>query len=69
MTLSHYETPYHLTKTYDGWCSRKMIGFFKRYVNTVMERYKGKVHYWLTVTIHSREMKGHGKNTMLESVF
>ena len=48
VTLSHYETPYHLAKTYDGWCSRKMIGFFKRYVNTVMERYKGKVHYWLT---------------------
>lgn len=47
VTLSHYETPYHLAKTYDGWCSRKMIGFFKRYVNTVMERYKGKVHYWL----------------------
>ena len=23
----------------------------------------------LIVTIHSREMKGHGKNTMLESVF
>ena len=48
VTLSHYETPYHLAKTYDGWCSRKMIGFFKRYVNTVMERYKGKVHYCLT---------------------
>lgn len=48
VTLSHYETPYHLAKTYDGWCSRKMIGFFKRYVNTVMERCKGKVHYWLT---------------------
>lgn len=48
VTLSHYETPYHLAKTYDGWCSRKMIGFFKRYVNTVMKRYKGKVHYWLT---------------------
>ena len=47
VTLSHYETPYHLAKTYDGWCSRKMIDFFKRYVNTVMERYKGKVHYWL----------------------
>ena len=25
-----------------------MIDFFKRYVNTVMKRYKGKVHYWLT---------------------
>lgn len=48
VTLSHYETPYHLAKTCDGWCSRKMIDFFKRYVNTVMERYKGKVHYWLT---------------------
>ena len=48
VTLSHYETPYHLAKTYDGWCSRKMIDFFKRYGNTVMERYKGKVHYWLT---------------------
>ena len=48
VTLSHYETPYHLAKTYDGWCSRKMIDFFKQYVNTVMERYKGKVHYWLT---------------------
>ena len=48
VTLSHYETPYHLAKTYDGWCSRKMIDFFKRYVNTVIKRYKGKVHYWLT---------------------
>lgn len=48
VTLSHYETPYHLAKTYDGWCSREMIDFFKRYVNTVMKRYKGKVHYWLT---------------------
>ena len=48
VTLSQYETPYHLAKNYDGWCSRKMIDFFKRYVNTVMERYKGKVHYWLT---------------------
>ena len=48
VTLSHYETPYHLAKTYDGWCSRKMIDFFKRYVNTGMKRYKGKVHYWLT---------------------
>ena len=26
-------------------------------------------HLKITVTIHSREMKGHGKNTMLESVF
>ncbi len=27
VTLSHYETPLHLAKTYDGWRSRKLIGF------------------------------------------
>lgn len=48
VTLSHYETPYHLAKAYDGWCSRKLITFFQRYCKCVMGRYKGKVHYWLT---------------------
>ena len=32
-----------------------------------ISRYSGIVSY--IVTIHSREMKGRGKNTMLESVF
>ncbi len=48
ITLSHYETPYHLAKKYDGWKDRKMIKFFENYVRTVFSRYKGKVHYWLT---------------------
>ncbi|MBL1226127.1 glycoside hydrolase family 1 protein [Enterococcus sp. BWR-S5] len=48
VTLSHYETPLHLTRTYDGWRNRKMIDFFEHYVRTVFERYKGKVKYWLT---------------------
>ena len=48
VTLSHYETPLHLAKTYDGWRSREMITFFERYVRTVFTRYKDKVKYWLT---------------------
>lgn len=48
VTLSHYETPLHLSKAYDGWKSRKMIGFFNNYTRTVFERYKDKVKYWLT---------------------
>lgn len=48
VTLSHYETPYHLAKQYDGWRSREMIPFFERYCKTVFTRYKGKVQYWLT---------------------
>ncbi|PRA07261.1 MULTISPECIES: glycoside hydrolase family 1 protein [unclassified Paenibacillus] len=48
VTLSHYETPLHLSKEYDGWVNRKMIGFYERYVTTVFNRYKNKVKYWLT---------------------
>ncbi|GAA0058533.1 beta-glucosidase [Streptococcus canis] len=48
VTLSHYETPLHLAKTYNGWTDRRLIGFFERFAQTVMERYKGKVKYWLT---------------------
>lgn len=48
VTLSHYETPYHLAKKYDGWKSRNLIGFYEKYVRTVFNRYKGKVRYWIT---------------------
>jgi len=48
VTLSHYETPLHLARTYDGWRSRKLVGFFENYCRTVFKRYKGKVRYWLT---------------------
>lgn len=48
VTLSHYETPLHLAKTYNGWTDRRLVGFFERFAQTVMERYKGKVKYWLT---------------------
>ena len=48
VTISHYETPLHLAKTYDGWVNRKMIGFYERYVRTIFARYGKKVKYWLT---------------------
>ena len=48
VTLSHYETPLHLAKEYDGWVDRRVIGFFENYVRTVFTRYKDKVKYWLT---------------------
>lgn len=48
VTLSHYETPLHLAKEYDGWVNRKLVGFYERYVTTVFNRYKNKVKYWLT---------------------
>lgn len=48
VTLSHYETPLHLAKEYDGFRDRRTIEFYLHYCRTVFERYKGKVHYWLT---------------------
>lgn len=48
VTISHYETPLGLAKKYDGWRSRKLIGFFERYCRTIFTRYGGKVKYWLT---------------------
>lgn len=48
VTLSHYETPLHLARHYNGWVNRDLIGFYERYVRTVFNRYKDKVKYWLT---------------------
>lgn len=48
VTLSHYETPLHLAKQYDGWRDRRLVTFFARYCETVFRRYKDKVKYWLT---------------------
>ncbi|MDO4716979.1 MAG: glycoside hydrolase family 1 protein [Propionibacteriaceae bacterium] len=48
VTISHYETPLHLAKTYNGWVDRRMIGFYERYARTLFERYGDRVKYWLT---------------------
>ena len=48
VTISHYETPLHLARTYNGWTDRRMIGFYERYVRVLFERYGRRVKYWLT---------------------
>ena len=48
ITLSHFEMPYHLVKEYGGWADRRVIDFFVRYSDVVMQRYKNKVKYWMT---------------------
>ena len=48
VTISHYETPLHLAREYDGWVSRDLIGFYERYARTLFERYGARVKYWLT---------------------
>lgn len=48
VTISHYEMPYALVEKYNGWESRKCIDYFMTYCETLYERYKNRVKYWLT---------------------
>lgn len=48
VTISHYEMPLHLSNSYNGWASRKLIDYFGKYVKAIFDRYQDKVKYWLT---------------------
>ncbi|MGV8872573.1 MAG: glycoside hydrolase family 1 protein [Rhodococcus sp. (in: high G+C Gram-positive bacteria)] len=48
VTISHYETPLHLSREYNGWSNRALIGFYERYCRTLFERFGTRVRYWLT---------------------
>ena len=48
VTISHYEMPLYLVKTYGGWKNRKLIDFYERFAKVLFERYKGVVTYWMT---------------------
>jgi 6-phospho-beta-glucosidase len=48
VTISHYETPLHLARAYNGWTNRELIALYERYCLTLFERYGRRVRYWLT---------------------
>lgn len=48
VTVTHYETPLYLCQKYGGWQDRRLVGFYERYVKTILERYKHKVKYWMS---------------------
>lgn len=63
VTISHYETPLALAQKYNGWSDRKLIDLYVKYCQTLFERYKGKVKYWITFNeinsiIHQPFMSG-----------
>lgn len=57
VTISHYETPLHLVRTYNGWSDRRMIGFYEKYAAALFERYKDKVQYWITFNEINAQLK------------
>ncbi|MFV0381985.1 MAG: glycoside hydrolase family 1 protein [Breznakia sp.] len=47
ITMSHYEIPLYLVTEYGGFANSKVITFFERYAKVLLQRYKGKVKYWI----------------------
>ncbi|WP_207871880.1 6-phospho-beta-glucosidase [Enterococcus sp. DIV2402] len=48
VTLHHFELPLNLVKKYGAWRNRKLVELSVRYAQTIMDRYKNKVKYWMT---------------------
>jgi len=48
VTICHYENPVALANRYGGWLNPKVIDFYLRYCETIFNRYKGLVRYWIT---------------------
>ena len=59
LTLSHFEMPLHLAETYGGFQHRKVVDDFVRFAETVFERYKDKVTYWMTFNEINNQMDIH----------
>ena len=68
VTMSHFETPLGLLK-YGSWENRKTVDFFSRYAKVLLERYKGKVRYWLTFNeINAMSLQQIGRASCRERV-
>ena len=48
VTICHDEMPAVMAEKYDGWLGREAIDCYVRMAKAVVDRYKGKVKYWLT---------------------
>lgn len=48
VTICHFDCPLHLIKTIGGWRDRKMIDHYLKLCNTLFQRFKGVVKYWIT---------------------
>lgn len=48
VTISHFDYPLYVTRKYNGFRSKFMIGCFERLCRVLFTRYKGRVKYWLT---------------------
>lgn len=47
ITMYHYDVPLYLVTEYGGFANREVVDFYCNYAKVLLERYKGKVKYWI----------------------
>ena len=48
VSLVHFDMPDHLLREYNGFLNKQVIDFYAKHVESVVQRLKGKVKYWIT---------------------
>lgn len=48
VSIWHFDTPLNLEQNYGGWKNRKLVDFYVKYTEVIMNEYKDIVKYWLT---------------------
>lgn len=48
VTINHFDVPLYLVETYGSWRNRQCIDFYLNLCETLFNRFKGKVKYWIT---------------------
>jgi 6-phospho-beta-glucosidase len=56
VTLSHFELPLHLARSYGGFRNRALVDLFARFARVCFERYHTKVRYWMTFNEINNQM-------------
>lgn len=49
ISMLHYETPLNIALEYGGWHNRKVVDMFYNYGKVLLDRYQGKVKYWIVI--------------------
>lgn len=47
ITIMHFDMPLYIATELGGWKNRKTVDYFVKFCETIFERYKGKVRYWI----------------------
>ena len=48
VSLVHFDMPDYLLNHYNGFMNKEVIEFYARHVESIVERFKGKVKYYIT---------------------